>query len=80
MLEYATMQDSLFNTPPCFAVYMCGLVFAHMRARGGVPAYFETNQRKSQLLYDTVDNSNGFYASPVPVQDRHGLDIIPAVW
>ena len=55
----------------------CGLVFAHMKAQGGVPAYFETNKRKSQLLYDTIDNSSGFYASPVPVKDRWAPDSLP---
>ena len=65
------MSDSLFNTPPCYPIYMCGLVFAHMKAQGGIPAYFETNQRKAQHLYRTIDHSGGFYSSPVAVKDRH---------
>ena len=67
------MSDSLFNTPPCYPIYMCGLVFAHMKAQGGIPAYFETNQRKAQHLYDAIDNSGGFYNSPVAVKDRWAL-------
>ena len=56
---------------------MCGLVFAHMKAQGGVPAYFETNQRKAQHLYATIDNSGGFYNSPVAVKDRHAPSLNP---
>ena len=119
VLEYDTMKDSLFNTPPCYTIYMCallgciaippsahapmsrvhmcaasspamqggrghswscacrcGLVFAHMKAQGGVPAYYKTNQRKAQLLYDTIEGSGGFYASPVNPKDRPAPDLI----
>ena len=51
----------------------CGLVFAHMKAQGGVPAYYEANQRKAQLLYDAIEGSGGFYASPVNPKDRRAL-------
>ena len=48
-MDYQTMQDSLHNTPPCWAIYMCGLVFSHMLANGGIEAYARTNRGKAQV-------------------------------
>ena len=50
-----------------------------MKAQGGVPAYYETNQRKAQLLYDAIEGSNGFFASPVNPKDRQAGHLTPAL-
>lgn len=75
VMDYKTMQDSLHNTPPCWSIYMCGLVFSHMLANGGVEAYARTNRGKAQVLYSAIDNSNGFYHSPVARTDRSNMNV-----
>ncbi len=59
MLTYKTHLDgkSLFNTPPCYAIYICGKVFKHLKATGGLAAMQQRNQEKAALLYDTLDAS-----------------------
>jgi phosphoserine aminotransferase len=62
MLNYKVMAESssLHNTPPCFAVYMAGLVFEWLEGLGGVAAIQKINERKAKLLYDFLDNSKLF--------------------
>lgn len=62
MLNYKVMADSssLHNTPPCFAVYMAGLVFEWLENLGGVPAIEKVNREKAKLLYDFLDGSKLF--------------------
>jgi len=63
MLKYSThaAEDSLYNTPPCWAIYICKLVLDYMKEKGGV-AYFEKiNREKAKILYDAIDSSGGFY-------------------
>ena len=71
MLDYRTMvkTDSMYNTPPTFAWYLCGLVFQWMKRQGGIPAIAEINQRKAAKLYATIDNSD-FYSNPVDRRHR----------
>lgn len=59
MLTYKTHLDgqSLFNTPPCYAIYICGKVFAHLKALGGLDAMQQRNQKKAALLYAYLDKS-----------------------
>lgn len=59
MLMYKTHLDgkSLFNTPPCYAIYICGKVFKHLKALGGLNAMQQRNQKKAALLYDCLDSS-----------------------
>jgi hypothetical protein len=47
MLDYATQaeNDSMYNTPPCWTIYICGLVFARMLEKGGLPAALQNNER-----------------------------------
>ena len=49
MLDYAVQagDQSMYNTPPCWSIYMCGLVFAKMRADGGLPAVQAANEKAS---------------------------------
>ncbi len=70
MLDYRIHadNDSMYNTPPVYAWYIAGLVFAWLKSIGGLPAIAEINRRKAQKLYDHIDSSSGFYRNPV---DRH---------
>lgn len=65
MLNYKTHadEDSLYNTPPCYTIYIAGLVFEWMLANGGVPAMEKRNREKAGLLYDFLDNSKLFKAT-----------------
>jgi phosphoserine aminotransferase len=62
MLNYKThiKEGSLFNTPPCFAIYTCLETLKWIKGLGGVTAIQAMNQKKAQLLYDKIDNSKIF--------------------
>jgi phosphoserine aminotransferase len=62
MLRYKTQDDkqSLFNTPPCYGIYICGLVFKWLKAQGGLEAIQKRNIEKAGLLYDYLDQSKLF--------------------
>uniref|UniRef100_J3LK66 phosphoserine transaminase n=1 Tax=Oryza brachyantha TaxID=4533 RepID=J3LK66_ORYBR len=61
MLDYKTHADnaSLYNTPPCFAIYICGLVFEDLLAQGGLAEVEKKNAHKAGILYDAIDASGG---------------------
>ncbi|TYS65591.1 3-phosphoserine/phosphohydroxythreonine transaminase [Sutcliffiella horikoshii] len=63
MLNYQThaKNSSLYNTPPTFSIYMLSLVLEWVAEQGGVEAIEKINQKKAELLYDTIDRSEGFY-------------------
>lgn len=58
MLDYALQakNNSLYNTPPTYAIYIAKLVFEWVKAQGGVAGITEKDQQKSQLLYDAIEN------------------------
>lgn len=62
MLKYKTQADnaSLYNTPNCWCIYVCGLVFKHLLANGGLEAMKARNEEKAALLYDYLDHSTLF--------------------
>jgi phosphoserine aminotransferase len=66
--------ESMLNTPPTYAIYIAGLVFEWLLARGGVPAIEAQNIAKAKLLYDCLDASD-FYASPVRREDRSRMNV-----
>ena len=76
MLNYAIQDknDSLYNTPPCFPIYMSLLVFRWLKKLGGVPAMQKINEEKAALLYDFIDNSK-FYTNKVAVKDRSLMNV-----
>ncbi|MDR1905824.1 MAG: 3-phosphoserine/phosphohydroxythreonine transaminase [Clostridiales bacterium] len=76
MLNYYTQAsaDSLFNTPPCMAIYMAMLNIRHLKKLGGVSAIQKINEEKAKLLYDFIDNS-GFYKNNVNKDDRSLMNI-----
>ena len=63
MLDYKLLAESgsLHNTPPCFAIYMVGLVLKWLKDLGGLPAMYKINQQKAALVYNAIDSSGGFY-------------------
>lgn len=70
-------NGSLFATPPCFGVYMCGLVFDWLHELGGIKSVSEVNAKKAALIYATIENSNGFYVSPVKQENVRSRMTIP---
>lgn len=63
MLDYNThaSKNSMFNTPPTFGIYLLGKVLAWVERYGGVKAIEKVNELKASMLYDAIDQSDGFY-------------------
>lgn len=76
MLNYAIQDknDSLYNTPPCFPIYMAMLVFRWLKKLGGVKAMQKINEEKAAMLYDFIDNSS-FYTNKVNKKDRSLMNV-----
>ena len=53
-------KDSLYNTPPAYGIYICGLVFKWLKKMGGLEKMKELNEKKAKILYDFLDNSKLF--------------------
>lgn len=68
-------NDSLYNTPPAFAVYVAGEVFKHLLDLGGLKAQNEINVRKAKKLYDYIDNSQ-LYKAPAREEDRSLMNVV----
>ncbi|MCK4902870.1 MAG: 3-phosphoserine/phosphohydroxythreonine transaminase, partial [Thermoplasmatales archaeon] len=68
-------KDSLFNTGPCWATYMCKLSLEHLNGLGGVPAIEKINRKKAKMLYDTFDKSNGFYKGHAKPDSRSLMNV-----
>lgn len=77
MFDYKIHAEnkSLYNTPPCFPIYVCGLVFDDLLAQGGLEAAEERNIEKASLLYDAIEGSNGFYKCPVEKSVRSLMNV-----
>ena len=77
MLKYKTHveKDSLYNTCPCFSIYLCELVLEHLKALGGIPAMEKQNRKKAKLLYDVIDKSNGFYKGVSKPESRSLMNL-----
>jgi len=78
MLRYATYteNDSLYNTPPTFGIYMLSLVTGWLREIGGVEAIEKINNRKAAMLYEAIDGSEGYYRNPVAKDSRSRMNVI----
>lgn len=76
MFDYKIHADnnSMYNTPPTFAIYMAGLVFKWLKARGGLVEMEKINLRKAELLYNYIDSSD-FYYSPVALENRSRMNV-----
>ncbi len=76
MMKYKTHADadSLYNTPPCYGIYICGKVFKWIKKMGGLQAMKELNEKKAKILYDYLDESRLFKGTVVP-EDRSLMNV-----
>ncbi len=76
MLKYKTAADngSMYNTPPCYTIYMCGKVFKWLKSLGGLEAMKARNEEKAALLYDYLDSTD-FYTATARKEDRSIMNV-----
>lgn len=76
MLTYKTQSDadSLYNTPPCYGIYICGKVFKWIKKMGGLEAMKAHNEKKAKILYDFLDQSELFKGT-VEEKDRSLMNV-----
>ena len=76
MLKWKTQADngSLYNTPPCFSIYMANLVLRHLKKLGGIKEINKVNEYKAGLLYDFIDNSK-LYTNSVEKKYRSIMNV-----
>ena len=76
MLKWKTQadNDSLYNTPPCYTIYICGKVFKWLKKMGGLEAMKELNEKKAKILYDYLDESKLFKGTVVK-EDRSLMNV-----
>ena len=76
MLKYKIHADagSLYNTPPCYGIYICGKVFKWLKKMGGLSAMKERNEKKAKILYDFLDQSTLFKGT-VEKKDRSLINV-----
>ena len=76
MLKYKTQadNDSLYNTPPCYTIYMCGKVFKWLKKMGGLEVMKARNEEKAKILYDFLDESKMFKGTVVK-EDRSLMNV-----
>uniref|UniRef100_A0AAQ4PB40 Phosphoserine aminotransferase n=1 Tax=Gasterosteus aculeatus aculeatus TaxID=481459 RepID=A0AAQ4PB40_GASAC len=77
VLDYKVQaaMNSLYNTPPCFSIYIMGLVLEWIKNNGGSAAMETLNKQKSSMIYDIINASNGFYECPVDVTCRSRMNV-----
>ncbi len=76
MLNYKALadNDSMYNTPPCYPIYICKLVLEWIESIGGLEAMKARNEKKAGILYDFLDNSKMFH-NPVKKSDRSLMNV-----
>ena len=76
MLKWKTQadNDSLYNTPPCYGIYICGKVFKWRKKMGGLEAMKAHNEKKAKILYDFLDQSKLFKGTVRP-EDRSLMNV-----
>ena len=76
MLKWKTQadNDSLYNTPPCYGIYICGKVFKWIKKMGGLEAMKAHNEKKAKILYDFLDQSKLFKGT-VEKKDRSLMNV-----
>ncbi|MCE1254219.1 MAG: 3-phosphoserine/phosphohydroxythreonine transaminase [Anaerolineae bacterium] len=77
MLDYKLLAESgsLHNTPPCYSIYIVGLVLKWLKGLGGLPGMYELNRKKADLLYKAIDNSGGFYRGHAQAAARSIMNV-----
>ena len=78
MLKYQThaAKESLFNTPPVFAIYLSNLTLRWLKKNGGLAAMEKVNKAKGEVIYGAIDGSNGFYRGPVAKDSRSLMNVV----
>ena len=76
MLNWQLMADngSMYNTPPCYSIYVAGLVYEWIESLGGLEVMKEMNEKKAALLYDYLDNQD-YYIAPVKKNSRSMMNV-----
>ncbi len=76
VMDYKIMadNDSMYNTPPCWSIYMCKLMLEWIKNLGGLEKMKEINEKKAKILYDVLDNSD-FYTNTVRHEDRSLMNV-----
>lgn len=72
----AATNNSLYNTPPTFAIYLVRNVLAWLKEEGGLGPMEEKNRKKARAVYGAIDNSAGFYRCPVEVPSRSVMNLV----
>ncbi|HSQ34660.1 MAG TPA: 3-phosphoserine/phosphohydroxythreonine transaminase [Candidatus Binatia bacterium] len=77
MLSYKThaKEKSMYNTPPCFAIYIIKLVMDWIENHGGLAGIEKINDDKAKTIYDAIDGSNGYYRGTAAVKDRSKMNV-----
>jgi len=77
-LNYKTHADanSLYHTPPVFCIYMIQKVLKWVKEQGGLAAMDKLAQERSDIIYQAIENSDGYYRSPVPAANRSRMNIV----
>jgi len=68
-------NESMYNTPPCYTIYAMGEYLKYTKKAGGISHWEELSAKKSSMLYDTIDGSDGFYACPVEKASRSRMNV-----
>jgi len=81
LLDYNILasKDSMYNTPPCYAIYVCGLVFKWIKSQGGLEELGKVNREKAKILYDCIEQSD-FYKAPVNPAVRSIMNVRIEIW
>ena len=76
-LNYNThaSKASMYNTPPTYTIYIMGLVYKWLLKNGGLDAMQKINEAKAKQLYDSIDNSDGYYKGAAAIEDRSLMNV-----
>ena len=76
-LDYKIHADngSMYNTPPCFSIYVAGEVFKYLKSIGGIPEMERRNREKAEMLYSFIDSSS-LFKCPVAKEDRSLMNVV----
>ena len=69
-------KNSLYNTPPVFAIYMMSKVLGWIEAQGGMAAMEKAADARAQVLYDAIDGSDGYYRNPIDPPSRSVMNVV----
>jgi len=77
MLSYKThaKEKSMYNTPPCFAIYIIKLVMEWIEGQGGLAGIERLNEQKAKAIYDAIDHSDGYYMGTANIKDRSKMNV-----